>query len=46
MRWISEGHYNYFEAYRADDLETLAFDTEAYVGYKKWLVERLVNPAD
>ncbi|RZJ64188.1 MAG: hypothetical protein EOO50_16550 [Flavobacterium sp.] len=41
FKWIDYGEFGYFEAYNADNLDVILFETEAVVGLKKWLVEKL-----
>ena len=41
FKWIDYGEFGYFEAYDADNLDDILFETEAVVGLKKWLVEKL-----
>ena len=40
-KWIDWGQYGYFEIYKANDLDTILFETEAGIGYRKWLVKKL-----
>ncbi|MGV6830530.1 MAG: hypothetical protein ACWA5P_03080 [bacterium] len=41
FKWIDWGEFGYFEAYRADDLDEILFETEAGIGYRKWIIKKL-----
>ncbi|MFD1063710.1 hypothetical protein ACFQ1Q_10680 [Winogradskyella litorisediminis] len=42
-KWIDWGEFGYFEVYDAKNLDEVLFETEASIGYRKWLIKTLYN---
>lgn len=43
LKWIDWGQYGYYEIYKADDLQNILFENEAFIGFKKWITKKLYN---
>ena len=43
FKWVVSGTLNYYEIYKADDLDNILFEENAVMGFKKYMVKRLYN---
>ncbi|MEZ4795294.1 MAG: hypothetical protein R2773_07470 [Flavobacteriaceae bacterium] len=41
FKWVDWGQYGYYEAYKADDLGFVIFETEPDIGFRKRIIKKL-----
>jgi len=43
FKWVTAGSLNYFEIYKADNLDNILFEENAVAGMKKYMIKKLYN---
>ncbi len=43
FKWIAVDGLNYYEIYKADDLDNILYEEQAVMGFRKYMVKKLYN---
>ncbi len=43
FKWVVSGSLNYYEIYKADDLDNILYEEQAVAGFRKYMVKKLYN---
>ena len=43
FKWVVSGSFNYYEIYKANDLNNMLYEEQAVMGFRKYMVKKLYN---